>query len=154
MRYVTNQTRQHIITSSVFGSGFIFCPQLFSGYRIIKLGFYYKSRQPRTVQRNLCAHSFKSFFIFGGCILFRSLLGLYYSFLLLSPSTHSYVSVLIFFSFEASYCLPMKRKYSPVDGPHGPKHVVSEWKEIIIKNFGIDGHYNAVRVYISRKFIV
>jgi hypothetical protein len=41
----------------------------------------------------------------------------------------------------------LQRKYSPEDGPHdGPKHVVSEWKEmIIIKNFvAIDGHYNKV----------
>jgi hypothetical protein len=58
-------------------------------------------------------------FIFGGCILLRSLLGLYYSgcqsqqsfFLLLPPSTHSlhvsahagHLQVNIF--FEASYCL-------------------------------------------------
>jgi hypothetical protein len=39
----------------------------------------------------------------------------------------------------------LQRKYSPEDGPHGPKHVVSEWKEIIIKNFvAIDGHNNKV----------
>jgi hypothetical protein len=39
---------------------------------------------------------------------------------------------------------------SPEDGPHGPKHVVSEWKEIIIKNFvAIDGHYNKVLVFFT-----
>jgi hypothetical protein len=63
----------------------------------------------------------EQFFIFGGCILLHSLLGLYYSgrqsqqsFLLLSPSTHSlhvsarvgHLQVNIFFSFKASYCLP------------------------------------------------
>jgi hypothetical protein len=38
-----------------------------------------------------------------------------------------------------------EKKYSPEDGLHGPKHVVSEWKEMIIKNFVvIDGHYNKV----------
>jgi hypothetical protein len=36
-------------------------------------------------------------------------------------------------------------KYSSEDGLHGPKHVVSEWKEIIVKNFvAIDGRYNKV----------
>jgi hypothetical protein len=45
---------------------------------------------------------------------------------------------------QGSNQLRRKRKYSPEDGPHGPKHVVSEWKEII-KNFvAIDGHYNKV----------
>jgi hypothetical protein len=40
---------------------------------------------------------------------------------------------------ESNNQLLRKRKYSPEDGPHGPKHVVSEWKEII-KNFvAIDG---------------
>jgi hypothetical protein len=35
----------------------------------------------------------------------------------------------------------LRSKYSPEDGPHGPKHVVSEWKEVIIKTFvAIDGH--------------
>jgi hypothetical protein len=39
-----------------------------------------------------------------------------------------------------------ENKYSPEDSPHGPKHVVSEWKEII-KNFvAIDGQYNKVLV--------
>jgi hypothetical protein len=34
--------------------------------------------------------------------------------------------------------------YSPEDGLHGPKHVVSEWK-VIIKNFvAIGGHCNKV----------
>jgi hypothetical protein len=86
-----------------------------------------------------------------GCILLRSLLGLYYSgrqsqqsFLLLSPSTYSlhvstragHLQVNIF--FEVSYCL------------HGPKHLVSELKELIIKSFvAIDGHYN--KVLISRE---
>jgi hypothetical protein len=46
----------------------------------------------------------------------------------------------------------LERKYSPEDGPHGPKHVVSEWKEIITKNvFAIDGHYNKVLVKEIRK---
>jgi hypothetical protein len=41
----------------------------------------------------------------------------------------------------------VRRQYLPEDGPHGPKRVVSEWKEIIIKNFvAIDGHYNKVLV--------
>jgi hypothetical protein len=48
--------------------------------------------------------------------------------------------------FEASYCL-LQRKHSPEEGPHRPKHVVSEWKEIIIKNFvAIDGQYNKALV--------
>jgi hypothetical protein len=38
-------------------------------------------------------------------------------------------------------------EYSPEDGPHGQKHVESEWKEIIITNFvATDGHYNEVLV--------
>jgi hypothetical protein len=79
-------------------------------------------------------HTTEEFFYFGGCILLRLLLALYnsgrqsqQSFLLSSPSTHSlrisaragHLQVNIFFSF-----------FSPEDGPHRPKHVVSEWKEI------------------------
>jgi hypothetical protein len=39
-----------------------------------------------------------------------------------------------------------EKKYSPEDGPHGLKHVVSEWKEIIKNLVAIDGHYNKVLV--------
>jgi hypothetical protein len=42
-------------------------------------------------------------------------------------------------SFKENIHLKMTRK--------GPKHVVSEWKEIITKNsVAIDGHYNKVLV--------
>jgi hypothetical protein len=45
-----------------------------------------------------------------------------------------------------------QRKYSPKDGPHRPKHVVSEWKEIIIKNFvATDSHYNKSLVSVTPK---
>jgi hypothetical protein len=72
-------------------------------------------------------------FIFYFCILLRSLLGLYYSgrqsqqsFLLLSPSTHSlYVSAHAG-QLQVGWGGINKIKYSPEDGPHGPKHIVSE----------------------------
>jgi hypothetical protein len=78
-------------------------------------------------------------FILGSCILLRSLLGLYYS------GRQSQQSFFIIISFHPLTHYMFQRKYSPEDGPHEPKHVVSEWKEILIKNFvATDGHYNKV----------
>jgi hypothetical protein len=52
------------------------------------------------------------------------------------------------FYFYFLLFIQLQRKYSPDDGLHGPKHVVSEWNEII-KNFvATDGHYNKVLKYL------